>query len=174
MGADGNKEGEPVGPAVTMCVPLYGGRDRIVHGNSLLVRVHRKTERRAQNWKQAAARSVPPIAPEPLRGVPGGVGHVHGAGRRHGRHAREQQETSRKSCEDDAKEGDGVEARQGPAPDPDLVVEGDAESFLAVASGRLSLEEAVQAGALRAEGERKEDREALLAWCQSLVGPTAA
>lgn len=33
MGADGNKEGEPVGPAV-MCVPLYGGRARIVHGNS--------------------------------------------------------------------------------------------------------------------------------------------
>ena len=25
MGADGNKEGEPIGPAVTMCVPLYGG-----------------------------------------------------------------------------------------------------------------------------------------------------
>jgi DNA-binding HxlR family transcriptional regulator/putative sterol carrier protein len=74
----------------------------------------------------------------------------------------------------DGEEGDGVEARQGPAPDPDLVVEGDAESFLAVASGRLSPEEAVQAGALRAEGERKEDREALLAWCQSLVGPTAA
>ena len=74
----------------------------------------------------------------------------------------------------DGKEGDGVEARQGFAPNPDLVVLGDAESFLAVASGRLSPEEAVQSGALRAEGEREEDREALLAWCQSLIGPTAA
>ena len=74
----------------------------------------------------------------------------------------------------DGEEGDGVEARQGSAPNPDLVVIGDAESFLAVASGRLSPEEAVQSGALRAEGEREEDREALLAWCQSLIGPTAA
>src|SRR5215204_4757157 len=74
----------------------------------------------------------------------------------------------------DGEEGERVEARQGPAPDPDLVVVGDAESFLAVASGRLSPEEAVQSGALRAEGERKGDREALLVWCQSLVGPAAA
>src|SRR5215213_6660321 len=74
----------------------------------------------------------------------------------------------------DGEEGDGVEARQGSAPNPDLVVIGDAESFLAVASGRLGPEEAVQSGALRAEGGREEDREALLAWCQSLVGPTAA
>jgi DNA-binding HxlR family transcriptional regulator len=74
----------------------------------------------------------------------------------------------------DGEEGDRVEVRQGSAPDPELVVEGDAESFLAVASGRLSPEEAVRSGALRAEGEREEDREALLAWCQSLVGPAAA
>jgi putative sterol carrier protein len=74
----------------------------------------------------------------------------------------------------DGEEGERVEASQGPAPDPDLVVVGDAESFLAVASGRLSPEEAVQSGALRTEGEREEDREALLAWCQSLVGPAAA
>jgi DNA-binding HxlR family transcriptional regulator len=74
----------------------------------------------------------------------------------------------------DGEEGEEVEARQGSAPDPDLVVVGDAESFLAVASGRLSPEEAVQSGALRAEGEREEDQEALLAWCQSLVGPAAA
>jgi putative sterol carrier protein len=65
-------------------------------------------------------------------------------------------------------------ARQGSALDPDLVVVGDAESFLAVASGRLSPEEAVQSGALRTEGEREEDQEALLAWCQNLIGPTAA
>jgi len=74
----------------------------------------------------------------------------------------------------DGEEGERVEARQGSAPDPDLVVTGDAESFLAVTSGRLSPEEAVQSGALRTEGEREEDREALLAWCQSLAGPAAA
>jgi DNA-binding HxlR family transcriptional regulator len=74
----------------------------------------------------------------------------------------------------DGEEGERVEARQGSAPDPDLIVTGDAETFLAVASGRLSPEEAVQSGALRAEGEREEDREALLRWCQSLVGSTAA
>jgi len=74
----------------------------------------------------------------------------------------------------DGEEGERVEASQGPAPDPDLIVVGDAESFLAVASGRLSPEEAVRSGALRAEGEREEDREALLAWCRSLVGPAAA
>jgi DNA-binding HxlR family transcriptional regulator len=74
----------------------------------------------------------------------------------------------------DSEEEEKIEARQGSAPDPDLVVVGDAETFLAVASGRLSPEQAVQSGALRVEGEREEDREALLAWCQQLVGPTAA
>ena len=74
----------------------------------------------------------------------------------------------------DGEEGERVEARQGSAPDPDLVVVGDAKTFLAVASGRLSPEETVGSGALRVEGERKEDREALLAWCQHLIGPTAA
>ena len=69
----------------------------------------------------------------------------------------------------DSEEGERVEVRQGPAPDPDLVVIGAAETFLAVVSGRRSPEEAVQSEALRAE----EDREALLAWCQSLIGPTA-
>ena len=73
----------------------------------------------------------------------------------------------------DSEEGERVVVRQGPAPDPDLVVIGAAETFLAVVSGRRSPEEAVQSGALRVEGEREEDREALLAWCQSLIGPTA-
>jgi DNA-binding HxlR family transcriptional regulator len=73
----------------------------------------------------------------------------------------------------DSEERERVEVRQGPAPDPDLVVIGDAETFLAVVSGRRSPEEAVQSEALWAEGEREEDREALLAWCQSLIGPTA-
>ena len=48
----------------------------------------------------------------------------------------------------DGEEGERVEAKQGSVPDPDLVVTGDAETFLAVASGRLSPEEAVQSGAL--------------------------
>jgi putative sterol carrier protein len=45
------------------------------------------------------------------------------------------------------------------AQDPDLVVTGEAETFLAVASGRLDLEEAMESGSLRVEG----DREVLLA-----------
>ena len=73
----------------------------------------------------------------------------------------------------DSEEEERVEVKQGPASDPDLVVIGAAETFLAVVSGRRSPEEAVQSRALRAEGEREENREALLAWCQSLIGPTA-
>jgi len=61
--------------------------------------------------------------------------------------------------------GGRVEARQGSAPDPDLVVVGDAETFLALASGRLSPEEGMESGALQAEVEREEDQDALLAWC---------
>jgi putative sterol carrier protein len=49
----------------------------------------------------------------------------------------------------DGEEGERVEVRQGSVPDPDLVVTGEAETFLAVASGRLSPEEAVQSGALK-------------------------
>lgn len=71
-------------------------------------------------------------------------------------------------------EEDRVEARQGSAPDPDLVVVGDAETFLAVASGRLGFKEAVESGTLRVEGEHEEDREALLARYQRLIGPPAA
>ena len=56
-------------------------------------------------------------------------------------------------------EGEEVETRQGQAQDPDLVVTGEAETFLAVASGRLGMEEAMQSGSLGVEG----DREALLA-----------
>jgi DNA-binding HxlR family transcriptional regulator len=56
-------------------------------------------------------------------------------------------------------EGEGVETRQGQAQNPDLVVTGEAETFLAVASGRLGMEEAMQSGSLGVEG----DREALLA-----------
>jgi len=69
--------------------------------------------------------------------------------------------------------GERLEARQGPAPDPDLVVIGDAETFLAVVSGRISPEEAVESGALRIEGEREEDREALIAWLRHSIEPAA-
>jgi len=69
-------------------------------------------------------------------------------------------------------EGERVEARQGSAPDPDVVVTGDAETFLAVASGRLGPEEALESGALQVEGERDEDKEALLAWYRYAIGQT--
>jgi DNA-binding HxlR family transcriptional regulator len=65
-----------------------------------------------------------------------------------------------------------AEVRQGEAPDHDLVVESDAGTLLAVASGRLSPEQAVQSGALRVEGKREGDREALLAWCRHLISPS--
>jgi DNA-binding HxlR family transcriptional regulator len=71
--------------------------------------------------------------------------------------------------------GDGreVEVRQGSAPDPDLVVVGDAKTFLAVASGRLRPEEVVESEALRVEGARDEDRQTLLAQCLAAIVPTA-
>jgi hypothetical protein len=65
-----------------------------------------------------------------------------------------------------------VGAWQGSAPAPDLEVVGDSETFVAVTSGRLSPEEAVESGALRAEGQ--EDQAALLEWCRRLTGPPAA
>jgi DNA-binding HxlR family transcriptional regulator len=67
--------------------------------------------------------------------------------------------------------GDEAEVRQGSAQDHDLLVESDAGTLLAVASGRLSPEQAVESGALRVEGEREGDREALLAWCRHLISP---
>jgi len=67
-------------------------------------------------------------------------------------------------------EGGKAEARQGSVPDPDVVVTGDAETFLAVASGRLGPEEALESGALRVEG----DRETLLAWYRHAIGPPVA
>jgi DNA-binding HxlR family transcriptional regulator len=73
---------------------------------------------------------------------------------------------------EDGEEG-GTELRQGPAPDPDLVVAGDAETFLAVTSGRLSPEDAVGVGALRVEGGTAENPGALLTHCLTLIGPSA-
>ena len=71
---------------------------------------------------------------------------------------------------DGGEEGERVEARQGSVPDPDLVVVGDAETFLAVASGKIGPEQAMKSGALRVEG----DREALLAWYGHAIGPPVA
>jgi DNA-binding HxlR family transcriptional regulator len=62
-------------------------------------------------------------------------------------------------------EAEGTELRQGPAPDPDLVVAGNAETFLAVTSGRLRPEKAVGSGALRVEGGTVENPSALLTRC---------
>jgi hypothetical protein len=64
--------------------------------------------------------------------------------------------------------------RRDLGPNPDHIVTGGAETFIAVASRRLGPEAALESGALRVEGDREEDREALLAWCRSLVGPAAA
>ncbi len=68
---------------------------------------------------------------------------------------------------------EGAKLRQGPAQDPDLVVAGDAGTFLAVASGRLGLEEAVGFGALRVEGDAEESADALLTCCLAVLGPVA-
>ena len=68
---------------------------------------------------------------------------------------------------------DEVEARQGAAPDPDLVVAGETETFLAVASGRLSPKQAAESGALRLEGGAEESQNALLERCLAVVGPEA-
>ncbi|CAA9417149.1 Transcriptional regulator, HxlR family [uncultured Rubrobacteraceae bacterium] len=70
-------------------------------------------------------------------------------------------------------DGGEVEARQGSAPETDLVLTGDAGTFLAVAAGRMDPDEAVTSGALRIEGEREKDREALLAHYRRPVVPTA-
>ena len=51
-------------------------------------------------------------------------------------------------------EGDEAEVRQGPAADPDLTISGDTETLLGVAAGRLTLAEAVEAGAIATEGDR--------------------
>jgi DNA-binding HxlR family transcriptional regulator len=73
----------------------------------------------------------------------------------------------------DGDRGKRVEVRQGPAPESDpVVVVGDSRTLLAVTSGRLDPEEALESGALLIEGEG--DREALLAWCRNLARPSAA
>ena len=65
-----------------------------------------------------------------------------------------------------------VEARQGPASDANLVLMGDTETFLALASKRLDPKEAVESGALTVEGGG-EGQEASLAQCLAMIGSDA-
>jgi putative sterol carrier protein len=62
-------------------------------------------------------------------------------------------------------EGDGAEVRQGRAADPDLIISGDTETLLSVAAGRLTLAEAVEAGAIATEGDKDS-----LARCLAMLG----
>ena len=56
--------------------------------------------------------------------------------------------------------GGAVEARQGPADDPDVVISGDAGAFLALTAGRLAVEEALGSGRIRIEGDENGDARA--------------
>ena len=58
-----------------------------------------------------------------------------------------------------------VEALQGPAVNPDLVVKGDTRAFLALAAGQLDPAEALTSGELRIEGD-----EATLSQCLKMFG----
>ena len=68
-------------------------------------------------------------------------------------------------------EGGGVEARQGPAADPDLVVAGATEAFLAVAAGRVEPGAAVEAGTIRVEGSREDGGHEALVRCLGMLEP---
>jgi putative sterol carrier protein len=54
-------------------------------------------------------------------------------------------------------------------PDPDLIVGGDVEAFLAIAAGSLAPAEALDTGAIRVEGARE-----TLARCLAMLGPSRA
>ena len=60
-----------------------------------------------------------------------------------------------------------VEALQGPAVDPDLVVWGDTQAFLALATGRVEPKEALGSGEIRIEGNQE-----ILARCLEIFGLT--
>jgi DNA-binding HxlR family transcriptional regulator/putative sterol carrier protein len=62
-------------------------------------------------------------------------------------------------------EGDEAEVRQGSAVDPDLIISGETETLLSVAAGRLTLAEAIEAGAIATEGDRGS-----LARCLAVLG----
>ncbi len=63
-----------------------------------------------------------------------------------------------------------VEARQGRADYPDVVVSGVTEAFLAVAAGRVTPEEAVEGGSIRVESPRG-DRDEALSRCLRMLEP---
>ena len=65
----------------------------------------------------------------------------------------------------------GVEARQGPADDPDVVVAGATEAFISVAAGRVDPEAAVEAGSIRVEGSREGGGYDALVRCLGLLEP---
>lgn len=68
----------------------------------------------------------------------------------------------------------GVEARQGSATDPDLVVAGATEAFLAVAAGRVKPEEAVETGSIRVEASREDGgHDDALVRCLGMLKPAA-
>jgi putative sterol carrier protein len=48
-----------------------------------------------------------------------------------------------------------VEALQGPAVDPDLVVRGSTQAFLALVAGQLESAEALESGVIQIEGEQE-------------------
>ena len=48
-----------------------------------------------------------------------------------------------------------VEALQGPAVDPDLVVRGDTQAFLGLAAGQVRPAEALDSGEIRVEGDQE-------------------
>ena len=54
-----------------------------------------------------------------------------------------------------------VEARQGRAEDPDIVIAGATEAFLAVTAGRVTPGEALEAGEIRVESPRGDQGEAM-------------
>jgi len=58
-----------------------------------------------------------------------------------------------------------VEALQGPAVDPDLVVRGSIQAFLALVTGQLESAEALESGEIWIEGEQE-----TLARCLELFG----
>ena len=48
-----------------------------------------------------------------------------------------------------------IEALQGPAVDPDLVVRGDTQAFLGLAAGQVEPAEALDSGEIRIEGDQE-------------------
>lgn len=67
-------------------------------------------------------------------------------------------------------EGGAVEARQGPAEAPDVVVSGDSGTLLALSAGRLAIDEALGSGGVRIEGGKDE----AVSRCLRMLGSATA